>query len=283
MTTSIIDMRNRPTFLHPFYGTNPQSREGGVVHWLNDRVGAKNPDHFAEHNSLDTYLSAMTAAGITKSVVTGRSTPAVRIANEDVHAIVTKAPDRLIGIGAVDPLPAGVSAAVEEVRRIKKLGLHGVNIDPAFLAQPLQADDARLYPIYEECQAQELPVFLMTGPTSPDLRFAHPAPIGQVASAFPNLTLIVSHGGYPFVDEMLGVAFVHQNVYVSPDFYLFVAGAKDYVEAANGFLRKQFVFGTGYPFRPMKQTVDEFMQLGFHPDILEDILYNNAAQALHLA
>ncbi|WP_020372950.1 amidohydrolase family protein [Sulfobacillus thermosulfidooxidans] len=282
-TQRIIDMRNRPTFLHPFYGKNGQGPEVEVVRWLGKRVGAHDIDHFLAHQDVNAYLSALDDAGITHAVITGRSTPAVRIPNDEVRALVQTAPTRLIGIGAVDPLALGVAGAVDEVRHIKDLGLQGVNMDPAFLAEPLQADDARLFPVYEECQRLSLPVFLMTGPTSVDLRFAHPANIGAVANAFPRLKIVVSHGGYPFVDEMIGVAFKHENVLVSPDFYLFVAGSKTFVEAANGFMRHQLLFGTGYPFRPMKQTVEDFLRLGFLDEVLPDVLYNNAAHLLGLA
>jgi predicted TIM-barrel fold metal-dependent hydrolase len=279
----IVDVRNRPTFLHPFYGKDANSSEAKVVRWLGARVGARDVEHFTAHNSMTSYIKALDDAGISSAVVTGRSTPSVRIENAEVKKVVDQAPDRLIGIAAFDPELTGISQAVGDIQRAQKeMGLKGINLDPAFLTRPLQADDAMLYPLYEEAQRLELPVFLMTGPTSPDLRYAHPATIGRVASEFPRLKIVVSHGGYPFVDEMLGVAFMHENVYVCPDFYLFIAGSKMYIEAANGFMRHQFLFGTGYPFRPMKQTVDEFMTLGFSDEVLPDVLYNNAASLFKL-
>jgi predicted TIM-barrel fold metal-dependent hydrolase len=197
----IIDVRNRPTFLHPFYGKDAQSSESQVVRWLGARVGARDVEHFASHGSMQSYLKALDEAGISLAVVTGRSTPAVRIENVEVQRIVGQAPDRLIGIGAIDPELTGITRAVEEIHQAKsEMGLKGINLDPAFLTRPLQADDAMLYPLYEEAQRLELPVFLMTGPTSPDLRYAHPATIGRVANEFPRLKIVVSHGGYPFVD-----------------------------------------------------------------------------------
>ena len=81
---------------------------------------------------------------------------------------------------------------------------------------------------------------------------------------------------------MIGVAFRYQNVYVVPDMYIFLPGGNLYVEAANGFMRNQLLFGSSYPFRAMGQTVDDFIGLGFKGEVLEDVLFNNAIQLLKL-
>jgi predicted TIM-barrel fold metal-dependent hydrolase len=38
----------------------------------------------------------------------------------------------------------------------------------------------------------------------------------------------------------------------------------------------RFLFSSSYPERPLKQTVEEFKQLSFTPDVLEKALYKNA-------
>jgi predicted TIM-barrel fold metal-dependent hydrolase len=61
---------------------------------------------------------------------------------------------------------------------------------------------------------------------------------------------------------------------------LFVAGSTAYVEAANGFLGDQLLFGSSYPFRPIGQSIDDFLALGFKQDVLERILYGNGERLL---
>ena len=60
----------------------------------------------------------------------------------------------------------------------------------------------------------------------------------RVRSAdFPDLRIVVSHGNWPWVSEILHVAFRRPNVYLSPDMYLYnMPGMDDYLRAANGFL-----------------------------------------------
>lgn len=59
-------------------------------------------------------------------------------------------------------------------------------------------------------------------------------------------------------------------------------GRQALVEAANGFLGDQLLFGSSYPFRPIAQTVDDFLALGFKPSVLDRVLHGNAARLLKL-
>jgi len=103
-----------------------------------------------------------------------------------------------------------------------------------------------------------------------------------VAAAFPELKIVCFHGFWPYVNEIIGVAFRHANVFIVPDMYLFLPGGGLYVEAGNGFLRDQLLFGTSYPFRAMKQTVDDFLALGWKDEVLDLILHENAERVLGL-
>ena len=47
-------------------------------------------------------------------------------------------------------------------------------------------------------------------------------------------------------------------------------------------LRRQFLFATSYPFRAMRQTVDDFLKLGWKDEVLDDLLYGNARRLLKL-
>ena len=276
-TMPIVDMRNRPRFLHPFFGAESSGPNFEVVKWVNARVGSRDLEHFTKAKDPKTYVAEIAAASIAKAFVVGRDTPNNRIVNDDVAKLVATAPDRLVGIGAVDPQRLGITAALDELERLAgELKLAGVNVDPGFLPKPLHADDALFFPIYQACVELGLPVFIMSGPTSPDLDYNHPSAVGRVASVFPKLEIVCCHGFYPFVDEMIGIAFKHPNVYVSPDMYLFAPGAKLYVEAANGFMRDQLLFGTSFPFRPMRQSIDDAAGLGLDPDAYERVMWRNA-------
>jgi uncharacterized protein len=127
-----------------------------------------------------------------------------------------------------------------------------------------------------------VPAFLLSGPTTPDLSLNDPFAIDRLAAQFPKLQIVVCHGCYPHVDAMIAVAFRRENVFVSPDMYMFSPGGKLYIEAANGFMQDQYLFGTSYPFRPMKQSVDDLRAIGLKPEQLEKVSHGNAARLLKL-
>lgn len=282
MTTRIIDFRSRPALLDDFYGATPGSAGFEAAKWLNRRTGSRQIDHFTRSLTLEGYIEEIRASGITHAVVVGRDTPGLRIANDRIHQLTRGHPE-LIGLGSIDLQAHGADAAVQELERaIKVLGQRAINIEPGFGAPALLPDNPLFFPIYEACQQLEVPICLMSGPTTPDLADNDPAAVGRVARAFPRLPIICYHGFYPRVAEIVGVAFRYENVHLVPDMYLFAPGGKLYFEAANGVLQDQFLFGTSYPFRAMKQTVDDFVALGWRESILDKVLFENARRLLKL-
>lgn len=282
MTRSIIDIRNRPAFLHDFYGARGGTPGFETARWINRRVGSREVEHFARSQTLEGYLAEIAAAGLEKAVVIGRDTPAISNDNDQIAGIVAGHPT-LVGVGSVDPQRLGATgAALEAERAVKTLGLRAINLEPGFGEPARPYDDPLLLPVYEAVAGLKVPVFLMTGPTTPDLALNDPAAVGRVARAFPDLQIVVHHGFWPRVNEIIGVAFRYPNVSIVPDMYLFQPGSRPYVEAANGFLKDQFLFGSSYPFLPIGQAVEQFLALGLREDVLAAALSGNARRLLGL-
>ncbi|RBQ26088.1 amidohydrolase family protein [Arcobacter sp. CECT 9188] len=276
----IIDFRSRPALLGEFYGSTPNTKGYETAKWLNRRVGSKDDEHFTKSFTLDGYIKEIRDSGISKAVVIGRDTPDLSISN-DVIKDITVPYKELIGIASVDPQTKGISQTFEEIYRATNiLGLKGINVEPTFGKPAVYFDDKDFLPVYDLCQSLNIPLFIMSGPTTPNLEHTNPAAIGRVAREFPNLKIVVCHGCYPYVNEMIGIAFRYENVFVVPDMYLFQAGSKLFVEAANGFFKDQLLFGTSYPFRPMKQTIEDFLELGFKDEILDNLFNKNAKRVL---
>ena len=277
-TRPIVDMRSRPALLHPFYGSTPGTDSYETVLWLNARTGSRDPEHFARSRTLEGYVHEVRAAGITTAVVVGRDTPGIRTPNDVIADLVNQHPDDLIGVGSVDPQSTG---ALEEVgRAVERLGLKGINLEPGFMRPVMKVDDPDLYPIYGACQDLQVPVFIMSGPTAANLDDVRPSAVGTVAGAFPGLTIVCYHGFYPFISEIIAIAFKYPNVHLVPDMYTFAPGGGLYLEAANGFMQDQFLFGTAYPFRDMGQSVEDFLASAISDKVLDKVLYQNALRVL---
>ena len=283
MAKKVIDMRSRPAFLHDFYGKTPGTPEFEVVKWLNGRVGSKHVEHFTRSRDVQSFVKEIKDTGISASVIVGRDTPAIKHSNDEIAGIVARRKE-LVGVGSIDPHRWGVQAAVREVERaVNELGMKAINVEPGFGSPPRKADDPMLFPIYDACDQLGVPVTIMSGPTAPSLDMVHPAAVGHVAKAFPGLQIVCYHGFYPFVSEIIGVAFRWENVHIVPDMYIFAPGGSLYVEAANGCMRQQILFGSSYPFRAMAQSINDYHLLGFKPGVIDDVMYGNAHRLMKLA
>jgi uncharacterized protein len=277
----IIDFRVRPpagAFLRAIMYTAPERRN------IYTRQLGLEPAPSAQARSMDLLLTEMDQAGVALGVVQARVSDFFgSIANDDVAAIVRDHPGRFIGIAAIDPMNR--TAAIAEIDRTMAAGFKGINIEPGAYPVPIYPDDRRLYPIYAHCEDRGIPVIIMAGGNAgPDLSYSFPVHFDRVAGDFPQLRMVVSHGGWPWVSEILHVAFRRPNVYVSPDMYLHEApGWEEYIKAANGFLADRFIYASCYPLAPVKEYAEWFLRLPLKPETRERALWKNAVDLLRLA
>lgn len=280
MHEPIIDMRNRPALLDAFYGANPGSPGEATARFLNERMGSADPDQFTRSRTMDGWLAQIGEADIATAVVVGRDTPAIAHSNDEVAALVAQ-DRRLVGVGSIDP-DRGHDLAVAEIGHAVGLGLRAINVEPGFLSPARPFDHPSLLPIYAAIAEAGVPLTLMTGPTTPNLALNDPAAIANVARAFPALPIVLYHGVWPRVAEIIGVALLRPNVTIVPDMYIFQPAGRLYVEAANGALARQIAFGTAYPFRDMAQSVADYRTLGFRDDVLPLVMGGNARRLLQI-
>ncbi|WP_220815537.1 amidohydrolase family protein [Pseudomonas paralcaligenes] len=279
----VIDLRCRPAFLHPFFGGVPGSPEHATARWLNRRVGTRGADdHFERSLTQEGFLAEVREAGLHKAVVVGRHTPGQHLPNDRIHGIVHGHAE-LLGVGSVEPALQGVEGALAEIdRAIDVLGLAGIDLEPGFAEPARHPDDALYWPIYEHLQQRGIPLFLMSGPTTPDPAYNDPGRLAAVARAFPELRIVAYHGYWPNVQQAIGVAFRYENISLVPDMYLFLPGSEGYVQAANGFLADQLLFGSSYTFRPIRQSIEDAQRLGLKDEVLEKFFHGNAERLFGL-
>jgi uncharacterized protein len=275
---TIVDFRVRP----PFKGFLDMIMYANAAR--RDRITARHgmaPAPSAQSQSMDLLLEEMDAGGISVGVVTGRHSGVFgSVSNGDLLDLVKAYPGRFVGIPSIDPTDR--RAAIEALEEAHVSGLVGVNIEPGSYPTPMHLDDRRLYPIYAYCEDRDVPVVIMAGGNAgPDLSYTLPVHIDRVAGDFPGMRIAVSHGGWPWVHEILHVAFRRENLYVSPDQYLCnMPGTDEYVRAANGYLAERFLYGSSYPFISTKDYADWFRKLPIRQEVMEGLLYKNAAAFL---
>ena len=282
----IIDFRCRPpTKYFTEYFDAPR------VGWMAARLGAPELSPAFLKGSLDLFWEEMDEAGIDIGVVLGRNSPAVfmgkpfneaYIPNEHIAELQANFPKRLIGFGGIDTSNTRHDPVQETTRCVEKLGLKGIFIEPGrqLLSHPA---DERLNSLYEACVGLDVPVVVMSGPyAGADINASHPVHIDQLATRHPKLKIVLGHGGWPWIQETLGVAFKHPNVFISPDIYFFAPGGRGYVKSVGGVLQDQFLFATAYPLRPLGQTVRDCQRFAFSKPIADKFFSLNARALLRI-
>lgn len=249
---------------------------------LCDSIGFSN----TKTQELEEIVEELNESGVDKAVILGRDAETTyqwKGSNDGVANMVNKFPNKFIGFAGLDP-HKGMAAIRELNRSVKELGLRGASIDP-YLAK-IYVNDAKYYPIYAKCCELDIPLVITTGPASlvPDAVIDHVAPryIDFVARDFPELTIIVSHGAYPWVNEMITVAQRNNNVYFDMSEYEFFPMSEFYVQGANTIISDKLLFASAHPFVSFKDAIQSYEKLPFTAEVREKVMYKNAARILKL-
>jgi len=277
-TTGIIDMRFRPATRETLQGilTNPLYQAFSAA------------THFAERpeKTLEEEVDMLRGLGVVHAVVTGRdiaSSVNTASTNPGMLECIQKYPDFFTGFYGIDPL-LRMEALHAFRRAVHEYGARGASIDPAMSG--VAVNSALYYPFYAACCEEGVPVAITTGCSCgmPNVVIEHHAPwlIDRVASDFPELRIIVSHGGYPWIMEMLGVAMRHRNVYIDFSACTMLFNMEQYVQAANRQLMDKIVFSSAHPFDHIADTLKLYEKLPFTEQAREHVMYANAATLLGL-
>lgn len=274
----IIDFRLRPPvggFLNTLMYSAGARRDGFT------RTVGFTPSPAAQQQSMDLLLGEMEAAGVDAGVVVGRLAGVLgSVPNEDVRQIVAAHPGRFIGAASIDPTDR--RRACRTIDQALADGFRLINIEPGSYPVPMHADDRRLYPIYGHCEDVGVPVIMMVGGTAgPDLSYSDPIRTDRVLADFPTLNVVVAHGGWPWVNEILHLGFRRQNLWLSPDMYFSrMPGWEEYVKAADGFLSDRMLYASSFPLCPVREYKSWFESLPIREENLRKIMGGNACRLL---
>lgn len=206
--------------------------------------------------------------------------------NDRVAATVKAHPDRfLCGFASVDPRLA-MDAVREIDRAYHELDLRGVVFQPGFLQ--ISPTDPLCYPVYAKCVELSIPVGLHTGvnfSASGAIDYGRPLHVDKVACAFPELTIVCHHGGWPWPHEAIAVAWKHSNVYlefgaIAPKYIAKGGGWGDTARFMDTVLRSRVLFGTDWPMLRYSRALGEIEQLGLREASRSAYLRGNAQELL---
>jgi predicted TIM-barrel fold metal-dependent hydrolase len=252
--------------------------EGGVSALLElyDEEGTLIPERF------DKYVEG---EGVDVAILLCEYSPRVTGIQpiEDLLPIVHHNPERFRLMAALNPhyhypLP-------DELERQMELGVAGLKLHPVHGG--FAPNDAALYPLYWLCQQHGLPVIFHCGTSvfpGATNRYADPVLVEDVVRDFPDLTVILAHGGRGWwYDAAAFIASMRENDWIE------ISGLPpkklpEYYSRYNfEVLARKMIFGTDWPGVPgLKSNALALFELGLDPEIVQLILHENASRVYRL-
>jgi predicted TIM-barrel fold metal-dependent hydrolase len=242
--------------------------------------------------STDQLLEEMDSADVERAVILGQDTHATRnpnfkhytIRNDQLASIAKKSHDRLIPFAGVDP--NATADGVKELRRvIRNLGVRGLKIHSS--ANSVYPNDPKkMYPLYEVCQENQLPILFHTGTTGLgdcEIKYSKPEYLDEVCERFPDLKVVMAHFGWPWSDVAIALALRHPNVLLDVSGWRPRYIPQTVLSYLNGPLQDRFLFGTDYPMMRQKEWMDDFevnLRPKLRPDVASKLLKGNAERLL---
>lgn len=234
--------------------------------------------------SPEEIITMMDRGGIEKMFLCAWRRPGTWIfTNDEVAEIVRAFPDRFVGVATVD-LERPVDAVRELERAVCKLGFKALRIVPWLWKLP--PNDRLYYPLYVKCIELGIPFCTQVGHTGPLMpsEMGRPVPyLDEVALTFPELRIVAGHIGYPWTDEMIGLAWKHENVYIDtsawlPRYYPFQL--QQYMQTYG---KTKVMFGSNFPQLLADKCTEDARQLGLPEDVEALFLRDNAVRVFNLA
>lgn len=193
-------------------------------------------------------------------------------------------PDRFIASLAVDG-NRGMDQIREIVAMHEKHGIRAVTTFPAGVSPQIPINDKLWYPIYSKCVELDIPVFTAVGVPGPRVKMM-PQYVGfldEVCYDFPELKIVMRHGGEPWADMAVKLMLKWPNLYYSTSGFAPKYIPKEIIDFANTRGAGKIIYAGYYPFGlELERTFRELDELPLKEEVWSGFMSGNARKVLKL-
>ncbi|NNL85736.1 MAG: amidohydrolase [Myxococcales bacterium] len=241
--------------------------------------------------SIEDYVGKMDRADIERSLLIAvrggdlRVRGSFEIPYAYVREVCDKHPERFSGLAGIDPT-RGMEGLRELEHAVRDDGFVGAHFYPHWFELP--PDHARVYPYYAKCCELDIPIMMQVGQSlnyQRDRRLrsvGRPICLDSVACDFPELRLIGIHICVPWTDEMIAMAWKHENVYIGSDAHAPRHWPESFVRYLNSWGQDKVLFGTDWPVIDPERAVAEIAELELRAESRRKLLRDNARRVFRL-
>ncbi len=231
--------------------------------------------------SLDEFVRYLDQAGVAWG-----ATSTYDHNSEATAAVVKAYPEKFVGFVYVDPRQ-GMQAVRSLEYAVKEQGLTIAYFTAFRTGVP--ANDKKCYPLYAKAVELDIPVFIYSAMNlsgALPMEVGHPRCIDEVARDFPELKIMATVCGYPWITEMIGVARRHPNLYLNTEIIepaeiaVPGKGMEMLLHYGNTELQDRICFASNWALqgKPLTELIDQARRLPLTDTVKQKWLYTNAAR-----
>lgn len=193
----------------------------------------------------------------------------------EVRDLASQYPGRFGALWVIDPRE-GLDAVREAERVLGEEFVAGLYLHVHSFDKPFDHRD--FYPFYDLAARAGVPVVMQAGASggrSPS-ECGRPIGIDRPAIYFEGTTFVLSHTGWPWVDEAIAMAEKFHNVYLGTGSWpphRWSANLVSFIEHGG---RRKVLVGSNYPTVGHRQLLERLEEVGLSDEIKSAILFSNA-------
>ena len=199
---------------------------------------------------------------------------------EEMEKLVGRFPGRFVALMAPNP-GKGMAAVFDARARLAEPWVAGFYLHTHSWDRPFDHPD--FYPYYALCSEFDVPFTMQAGTSGGLMPSACGQPVGidRPALFFPQTNFMLSHLGWPWVDEAIAMALKFPNVYLGTGAY----PPRHYSDAVRSFIRgpgkRKTIFGTNFPTVGHRHALAQIDELELRDDVRYNLLEGNARSIFH--
>jgi predicted TIM-barrel fold metal-dependent hydrolase len=186
-------------------------------------------------------------------------------------------------------LRANPHHGMDAVRRIAELAdrcpaVRSVSITPCLLYPLIAPDSREYYPIYSKCVEADLTLFINVGFPGPRVPAwtQDPIHLDEVCWFFPDLRIVMRHGGDPWVETCIRMLQRWPNLWYATSGFAPKYYPPPIVDYLNGRGRDKILFCGYWPTLGYDRVFREINELPIRPEVWPRFLSGNAVDAFRL-
>jgi len=225
------------------------------------------------------FVRVMDAAGVDKSCVNCIFYSEAARGNDVVAALMSRAPDRFVGVGFATPQYP--DEAISELERcFDRLGMKFLKIYPDYLGKPV--DDPAYYPIYEWMDERGLVIMSHSSFKRGDDELTAPRKFIGLAERFSNIKWVLGHSGNapPGQEQAVEAGRACPNIYLETCTSYGAHGTIEFL--VDGVGDDRVLYGSDMPLMDARYQVGRIATADIPADSKRKILGLNAIKLLDL-